>query len=236
MATPCLTGDVTAWIDRLARLLDAAFAWRLLPLLTGLLFATGRRTVSSWLRAGELSNDYQDYYYFLGSLGRKVKVAGRRVCCASRGRGRAPATALAGHRRHAEQALRPEGRRGRHPPQPDARTGGAEVRLRPRLGDVGLGGAPSAVGQPSACRCWRAVRPRQGHRGAAPALSREVTFQTKLDMAGGVGRLGGDVAEIPGSNAVGGGRWRLRQEAVLEGSRGGRGDRGQPACARTRPC
>jgi hypothetical protein len=53
--------------------LDARVSWRLLPLLTGLLFATGRRTVSSWLRAGDLSDDYQDYYYFLSSLGHKVK-------------------------------------------------------------------------------------------------------------------------------------------------------------------
>jgi len=41
-------------------------------LLVGMLFARGRRTVSSWLRAGELSDDYQSYYYFLGSLGCKV--------------------------------------------------------------------------------------------------------------------------------------------------------------------
>jgi hypothetical protein len=69
MAATCLT----AWIDRLARMLDGRSAWRLLPMLSGLLFATGRRTVSSWLRAGELSKDYQDYYYFLASLGRNVK-------------------------------------------------------------------------------------------------------------------------------------------------------------------
>jgi DDE superfamily endonuclease len=73
MATQCLTTDVTNWISRLAHLLDARVAWRLLPLLTGLLFAHGRRTVSSWLRAAELSDDYQDYYYFLSILGRKVK-------------------------------------------------------------------------------------------------------------------------------------------------------------------
>jgi hypothetical protein len=41
--------------------------------MTGLLFATGRRTVSSWLRAGSLSNDYQAYYYFLWSIGDKVE-------------------------------------------------------------------------------------------------------------------------------------------------------------------
>ena len=65
---------VRVWIGRLASLLDARTAWRLAPLLTGLLFATGRRTVSSWLRAGQLSDDYQDYYYFLCSLGDKVKA------------------------------------------------------------------------------------------------------------------------------------------------------------------
>jgi len=63
MAAPCLTIDVADWIQRLARVLDARISWRLLPIVSGLLFATGRRTVSSWLRAGELSKDYQDYYY-----------------------------------------------------------------------------------------------------------------------------------------------------------------------------
>jgi len=74
MATPCLTAEITSWIDRLANLLDRRISWRLLPLLTGLLFATGRRTVSSWLRAGGLSDDYQDYYYFLFTLGDKTKA------------------------------------------------------------------------------------------------------------------------------------------------------------------
>lgn len=74
MARPCMIAGVKAWINQLASLLDERVAWRLLPLLTGLLFATGRRTVSSWLRAGQLSMDYQDYYYFLCSLGRKVEL------------------------------------------------------------------------------------------------------------------------------------------------------------------
>jgi DDE superfamily endonuclease len=73
MAPPFLCGDIKGWIERLTVLLDARVSWRLLPLLTGFLFATGRRTVSSWLRAGGLSDDYQDYYYFLSSLGHKVK-------------------------------------------------------------------------------------------------------------------------------------------------------------------
>jgi DDE superfamily endonuclease len=74
MARPCMTVGVKAWIDQLASLLDDRVAWRLLPLMTGLLFAIGRRTVSSWLRAGQISKDYQGYYYFLTIVGRKVDL------------------------------------------------------------------------------------------------------------------------------------------------------------------
>jgi hypothetical protein len=73
MATPCLTVGVKAWIERMSCVLDSRSSWKLLPLLTGLLFATGRRTVSSWLRAGDLSRHYQDYYYLVSACGRKVK-------------------------------------------------------------------------------------------------------------------------------------------------------------------
>lgn len=74
MVTQCLTASVKFWIERMAACLDPRVSYRLVPLCTGLLFATGRRTVSSWLRAGGLSDDYQDYYYFLSSLGRKAKA------------------------------------------------------------------------------------------------------------------------------------------------------------------
>jgi hypothetical protein len=62
-----------SWITQLSEVLHARLAWRLLPLFVGMLFAQGRRTVTSWLRAGELQEDYRAYYYFLGSLGRKVQ-------------------------------------------------------------------------------------------------------------------------------------------------------------------
>jgi hypothetical protein len=74
MANAFLPTELASWITQLACLLHATNAWRLRPLLVGMLFARGRLTVSSWLRAGELSDDYQSYYYFLGSLGRKVKT------------------------------------------------------------------------------------------------------------------------------------------------------------------
>ena len=74
-----LPADVTSWVERLAGILHQAVAWRLPPLLVGLLFARGRKTIASWLRAGGLSQDYQDYYYFLGSLGRKIKWVALRL-------------------------------------------------------------------------------------------------------------------------------------------------------------
>ncbi|MEK7412373.1 MAG: transposase [Planctomycetota bacterium] len=57
--------------------LDRRIQDRLLSLMVGALFGQGRRTVASWLRAGELGDEFRLYYYFLGSLGRNVKsVAG----------------------------------------------------------------------------------------------------------------------------------------------------------------
>jgi hypothetical protein len=68
-----LPAELISLITHLSQALHARLAWRLLPLLTGMLFAQGRRTVASWLRGGELGDDFRRYYYFLGSLGRKAK-------------------------------------------------------------------------------------------------------------------------------------------------------------------
>jgi hypothetical protein len=60
------------WSQWLAAGLHARNRWRLPVLLLGMLFAQGRRTVTTWLRAAGISDDYQDYYYFLAALGRKT--------------------------------------------------------------------------------------------------------------------------------------------------------------------
>ena len=65
--------DWSEWIEWLGAGLHGRNRWRLPVLLTGILFAVGRRTVSSWLRAAGVSHDFQDYYYFLAPLGRKTK-------------------------------------------------------------------------------------------------------------------------------------------------------------------
>jgi hypothetical protein len=59
------------WSKWLSAGLHARNRWRLPVLIVGILFAQGRRTVTTWLRAAGVSDDYQDYYYFLAALGRK---------------------------------------------------------------------------------------------------------------------------------------------------------------------
>src|SRR3954453_7617403 len=73
MAQWHLPVEGASWVSQMAGLLHRRLAWRLLPLLAGALFAQGRKTVASWLRGGQLGDDFKSYYYFLGSLGRKVK-------------------------------------------------------------------------------------------------------------------------------------------------------------------
>lgn len=69
---------VAGWIERLRQPLHGRLAWRLLPVLAGLLFAQGRRTYASWLRANGLGRHFKPFYYFLGSLGRSTEyVAGQ---------------------------------------------------------------------------------------------------------------------------------------------------------------
>jgi DDE superfamily endonuclease len=67
-----LPNDLSAWIVTLAAALDPRVQHRLLGLLTGLLFARGRRTVTSWLRAAGLSKQFRPHYYFLASVGRRT--------------------------------------------------------------------------------------------------------------------------------------------------------------------
>jgi hypothetical protein len=63
----------TEWIDWLAAGLHARNRWRLAFIILGMVFANGRRTVTSWLRAAGITDDFDDYYYFLAALGRKTK-------------------------------------------------------------------------------------------------------------------------------------------------------------------
>ena len=71
--------DWKDWSEWIAAGLHGRARWRLAPLMLGLLFGQGRRVVAAWIRAAGLSDDYQDYYYFLQSVGLDWHELGRRV-------------------------------------------------------------------------------------------------------------------------------------------------------------
>ena len=67
------------WSDWLAAGLHARNRWRLPVLLIGMLLAGGRRTVTTWLRAAGVSDDFADYYYLLVPVGRKAETIATRL-------------------------------------------------------------------------------------------------------------------------------------------------------------
>ena len=67
------------WSEWLAAGLHARNRWRLPALLVGILFARGRRTVTTWLRAAGISGNFADYYYFLSSVGRNANSVATRL-------------------------------------------------------------------------------------------------------------------------------------------------------------
>jgi hypothetical protein len=67
------------WVDWLAAGLHGRNRWRLSLIIMGIVFAHGRRTVTTWLRAVGIHDDFADYYYFLQPVGRKAKELGERL-------------------------------------------------------------------------------------------------------------------------------------------------------------
>lgn len=67
-----MTPEWNRWIAALAAPLHGRNRWRLQTVLLGILFASGRRTVSSWWRAARVGSLFRSYYYFVDAVGRKV--------------------------------------------------------------------------------------------------------------------------------------------------------------------
>jgi hypothetical protein len=74
MATWKCPEDWSEWVEWLAAGLHGQCRWRLAVVFLGILFAHGRRTVASWLRAAGVGHDFRRYYYFLSSVGRKANA------------------------------------------------------------------------------------------------------------------------------------------------------------------
>lgn len=70
------------WEDQvqwLAETLHGRSRWRFPFVLLGALFASGRRVVASWIRTAGVSHDFQDFYFFLQSVGRRWQELGIRL-------------------------------------------------------------------------------------------------------------------------------------------------------------
>jgi len=57
----------------LSSVLHQRSQWRLAIILAAMLFAKGRKTITSWLRAAGIKRCYKAYYYFIGSLAQKTE-------------------------------------------------------------------------------------------------------------------------------------------------------------------
>lgn len=58
--------------------MDSRSRHRLPLVMLGMLFASGRRTVTTWMRAALLQEDFQACYYFLQTVGRSWLEIGDR--------------------------------------------------------------------------------------------------------------------------------------------------------------
>ena len=73
MAAWTLPHKIAEWCENLTTALDRRSRKYFVTVVLGMVLATGRRTVSSWLRAAGVTNDWQDHYYFLQTVGHSAR-------------------------------------------------------------------------------------------------------------------------------------------------------------------
>lgn len=81
MAAWTLPEKITDWCRFLTTTLDGRSRKYFLTVIIGMLLSTGRRTVSSWLRAAGVGDDWQDHYYFLQTVGRSAGGVAKSLLC-----------------------------------------------------------------------------------------------------------------------------------------------------------
>jgi len=58
----------------LCNVLHQRSAWRLAVLMAAIVFAKGRRTITSWFRCAGINRRYKAFYYFIGSIGKITEI------------------------------------------------------------------------------------------------------------------------------------------------------------------
>src|SRR6516225_5698195 len=78
MASSHLFPALCQWFSRLASALDRRSALRLALLFLGAVLARGRRTVTSWIRAARLSDQFRPCYTTVAAAGKRAdRIAAR---------------------------------------------------------------------------------------------------------------------------------------------------------------
>src|SRR6516165_8107772 len=164
---------LSAWLTDITAALDRRSAPRLLLLLVGALFAKGRRTVTSWFRAADITTEFRLAYNALWAVGRQADALAYRLLCLAL---KPLMRRLSGD--HVLFAIddTPTSRYGpkvqaagiHHNPTPGP--AGEKVRLRSHLGHAGLAGSPPGLGYLGLAIACSALRPSQGRWQIGQAL------------------------------------------------------------------
>ena len=223
--------DWQEWVNWLAAGLHGRSRWRLSLILMGMLFAKGRRTVTTWLRAAGIHDDFADYYYFLQPLGRKSKPFAERLWTMLLLRMVPGRVLLVVDDTPTQRVWAASARRG-HSSQSHARSGRSEVFVRAHLGDDLVGAAPSAVANHRLAAGRPAVCASQRYRQDSPEAPLGVSHQAGAGSPTSVaaGENGSSVRQ----NRVGRRRRGLCQAPLFETVVSGWRRSGQPLAERRR--
>jgi len=203
------------WSDWLAAGLHARNRWRLPVLMTGILFANGRRTVTTWLRATGVNNDYQDYLLLPFQCGTQQQIGRHAIDSIGAPHFAATRSVAVGDRRFADQTVRPVRRRRRRPPQSDAWSGRSTFFVRPRLGCDFACAAASSMGSAGFAVASDALR-SQADDCDNSQLAAVVSLCDQASVGSAPGRMDRSHPEKIGKNCLGRCRRRLHQGAVFE--------------------
>ena len=205
--------DWEQWVNWLAAGLHGRSRWRLSLIIMGIVFARGRRTVTSWLR-GWRQRTLRGLLLLPPAAGTQGQRPGRATAQFAADAVGDERTSAGRHRRFPDKTLRAESPRGRHPSQSHARPRRPEVRLRAHLGHVLADLASSLVEHHRAAVAGTAVRPRQGRSQDSRQVPMAVPNQIATGGPADAAVLGD--RQTGRKNRVVGGRWGLCQASLLE--------------------
>ena len=209
---PC-PNEWSEWSTWLSAGLHARNRWRLPVLVVGILFAQGRRTVTTWAPRRRGQRRLPGLLLLLGGPRTQERIDRRPVGNTSAADVAVARTSAAGDRRLANQALRAESRRCRRASQPNAGSGRSAVFVRPCVGDDFVGAQASAVGNHRLAAASAALC-SQANDGNDPQGARLAAVCDQVAVGGAAGGVDRPAAETSGKKPSG--------SSSMEGSPSGR--------------